>query len=300
MVSELAPRSSRLVPPKVALESTVIAHGLPRPQNLEAARLCERAVRASGAEPATVAVVAGRPVVGLDEEEIVELASRDGVAKVSLQNLGAVVARGAWGATTVAATIHLSARAGIRVFATGGIGGVHRGAERSFDVSADLTALATTPVIAVCAGAKSILDLPKTLETLETLGVPVVGYETDELPAFYARTSGLRLALRADSPGEVARIASAHWSLGLRSAILVVAPCPETAAIPSDEISRAIDSALDDASAAGVSGAALTPFLLARVTAATSGRSLVANLALLENNARLAGRIAVAVASCEL
>jgi pseudouridylate synthase len=281
---------------RVALESTVIAHGLPRPWNLENARACERAVRASGAEPATVAVVGGNARVGLAEAELVELASRDDVAKVSLQNLGAVAARGEWGATTVAATLHLSARAGVRVFATGGIGGVHRGAELSFDLSADLLALSRTPVVTVCAGAKSILDLPKTLEALETLGVPVVGYGTNELPAFYSRSSGLRLGIRADSPDDVAAIAAAHWSLGLSSAVLVTVPCPEEAAIPADEIERAIDDALRGAATDGVRGAALTPYLLSHVAAATAGRSLKANLALLENNARVAGGIAVALA----
>jgi pseudouridylate synthase len=277
---------------KVALESTVIAHGLPRPWNLDSARACELAVRESGAEPATVAIVAGSPKVGVTDEELVELASREDVAKVSLQNLGAVVARGEWGATTVSATLHLSARAGIRVFATGGIGGVHRGAELSFDLSADLLALSHTPVITVCAGAKSILDLPKTLEALETLGVPVVGYGTSELPAFYSCSSGLRLALRADSPEHVAAIASAHWALGLSSAVLVTVPCPEEAAIPAAEIEAAIDEALACAATDGIRGAALTPYLLSHVAAATSGRSLKANLALLENNARVAGRIA--------
>jgi pseudouridylate synthase len=279
---------------KVALESTVIAHGLPRPWNLDSARACESAVRESGAEPATVAIVAGTPRVGVTDEELVELASREDVAKVSLQNLGAVVARGEWGATTVSATLHLSARAGIRVFATGGIGGVHRGAELSFDLSADLLALSRTPVITVCAGAKSILDLPKTLEALETLGVPVVGYGTSELPAFYSRSSGLRLALRADLPEHVAAIASAHWALGLSSAVLVTVPCPEEAAIPAAEIEAAIDEALAGAATDGIRGAALTPYLLSHVAAATSGRSLKANLALLENNARVAGRIAAA------
>jgi pseudouridylate synthase len=279
---------------KVALESTVIAHGLPRPWNLDSARACERAVRESGAEPATVAIVAGTPRVGITDEELVELASREDVAKVSLQNLGAVAARGEWGATTVSATLHLSARAGIRVFATGGIGGVHRGAEMSFDLSADLLALSRTPVITVCAGAKSILDLPKTLETLETLGVPVVGYGTNELPAFYSRSSGLRVALRADSPEQVADLASAHWALGLSSAVLVTVPCPEEVAIPAAEIEAAIDEALLGAATDGIRGSALTPYLLSHVAAATSGRSLKANLALLENNARVAGRIASA------
>jgi pseudouridine-5'-phosphate glycosidase len=279
----------------VALESTVIAHGLPRPQNLEAALACERAVRESGARAATVAVVAGRPVVGLSEAELRELAARDDVAKVSLHNLGVVAARGQWGATTVASTLHLASRAGLRVFATGGIGGVHRGAERHFDVSSDLAALATTPMITVSAGAKSILDLPRTVEALETLGVPVVGFGTDELPAFYARTSGLPVTARADTPDEVARIASAHWALGRSSAVLVVVPCPEHAAIPADEIDGIVEAALEEAAAAGIAGARVTPFLLSRVAERTGGRSLAANLALLENNARVAGRVAVAL-----
>ena len=280
----------------VALESTVIAHGLPRPHNLESALACERAVRESGATPATVAVVAGRPAIGLSRDELHELATRDDVAKVSLRDLGTVVSRGRWGATTVAATLHLAERAGISVFATGGIGGIHRDVGRALDVSADLTALATKPVVTVCSGAKSILDLPRTVEALETLGVPVVGYGTDEFPAFYSTASGLPVSARADAPEEVAAIASAHWALRMRSAVLVAVPCPADAAIPAGEIARAIDEALDEAAAAGVSGAALTPFLLSRVAARTGGRALRANLALLENNARVAGRIAVALA----
>jgi pseudouridine-5'-phosphate glycosidase len=284
---------------RVALESTVIAHGLPRPRNLEAARACERAVRESGAEPATVAVVEGRPVVGLSDEQLVELASRDEVAKVSLQNMGVVAARRQWGATTVAATLHLAAREGVRVFATGGIGGVHRGAELSFDLSADLTALATTPLVTVSAGAKSILDLPRTLEALETLGVPVVGYGTDELPAFYSRSSGLGVTARADTPDEVARIAAAHWGSGVGTSVLVVVPCPAHAAIPAADMEGAIERALAEATAAGVAGARLTPFLLSRVAEATGGRALAANLALLENNARVAGHIAMALFTTE-
>jgi pseudouridine-5'-phosphate glycosidase len=282
---------------RVALESTVITHGLPRPTNLHAARACERAVRQSGAEPATVAIIGGVPTIGLTDDELEQLAWRDDVAKVSLQNMGVVVARGGWGATTVAATLHLAAGDGIRVFATGGIGGVHRGAETDFDVSADLAALAANPVVTVSAGAKSILDLPKTLEALETLGVPVVGYGTDELPAFYSRTSGLPVTARADSPEEVAAIATAHWALGSRTAVLVVVPCPEDAAIPAEEIAAVVDEAVAEARATGVHRARLTPFLLSRVAERTAGRSVTANLALLENNARVAGQIAVAYES---
>jgi pseudouridine-5'-phosphate glycosidase len=279
---------------RVALESTVIAHGLPRPVNLASARACEAAVRASGAEPATVALVDGSVRIGLTDAELESLATRLDVAKVSLQNLAAVCASGAWGATTVASTAHLAARHGILVFATGGIGGVHREAERTFDVSADLTALATTPLVTVCAGAKSILDLPRTLELLETLGVPVIGWQTDEFPGFYTRTTGLGVTVTAESEKDVARIASAHWALGCRSAVLVVVPCPVSAAIPGVEIDGYVAEALAAAAESGIRGAAVTPFLLARVADSSGGRALAANLALLENNARIAGRIAVA------
>ena len=280
---------------RVALESTVIAHGLPRPENLASALACEAAVRESGAEPATVAIVGGEVRVGVGGDELGELAARPDVAKVTLQNLGAVCAAGGWGATTVAATAHLAARDGIRVFATGGIGGVHRGAERTFDVSADLTALANTPIVTVCAGAKSILDLPRTLELLETLGVPVIGWRTDEFPGFYSQETGLGVTARAESEADVARVSSAHWALGCRSAVLVVVPCPEPQAIPREVIDDIVDLALAAAAKAGVCGAALTPFLLAHVATSTGGRALAANLALLEQNARIAGRIAVAM-----
>ncbi len=280
---------------RVALESTVIAHGLPRPENLSSARACEAAVRESGAEPATVAIVAGDVRIGLTQSELEALASRTDVAKVSLQNLGAVCASGAWGATTVATTAHLAARHGIHVFATGGIGGVHREADRTFDVSADLTTLATTPVVTVCAGAKSILDLPRTLELLETLGVPVIGWQTDEFPGFYSRDTGLGVTARAESEVDVVRIALAHWASGCRTSVLVVAPCPPSKAIARDEIDGAVNDALAAASETGVRGSAVTPFLLARVAASTGGRALAANLALLENNARIAGRIAVSL-----
>ncbi|MGH9798963.1 MAG: pseudouridine-5'-phosphate glycosidase, partial [Blastocatellia bacterium] len=225
-IIQSAIRNPQSAIPKVALESTVIAHGLPAPHNLETAQACETAVRESGAEPATIGIIAGQPIIGLTEEQIQQIASRDDVVKVNLANLGAVIAQQRWGATTVASSLHFAAMAGIKVFATGGIGGVHHGASDSFDISADLTALARYPVVTVCAGAKAILDLPKTLEVLETLGVPVVGYQTDELPAFYSRSSGLKLDLRADSPDEVAAIAASHWRLGFTTSILVVAPVP--------------------------------------------------------------------------
>lgn len=280
---------------RVALESTVIAHGLPRPANLESARACESAVRESGSEPATVAILDGTVRIGLSAAELEAFASRTDAAKVSLQNLGVACRPGQWGATTVAATAHLAARAGIRVFSTGGIGGVHRDAESSFDVSADLAALAITPIVTVCSGAKSILDLPRTLEMLETLGIPVIGWQTDEFPGFYTRATGLGVTATADSADDVAEIAAAHWSLGCRAAVLVVVPCPEAAALESVDVDAIIDEALAAASAAGIRGAAVTPFLLARVAERSGGRALAANLALLENNARIAGRIAMAM-----
>ncbi len=283
--------------PRVALESTVIAHGLPAPHNLETARACETEVRAVGALPATIGILAGRPVIGLSEVEVAELASRQDVAKVNLANLAHVIAAEKWGATTVAGTLHLAQAEGIRVFATGGIGGVHRGAGDSFDISADLQALARYPVVTVCAGAKAILDLPKTLEVLETLGVPVVGYQTSELPAFYSRTSGLPLDLRADSAAEIARLAATHWQLGFTTGVLVVNPVPQADEVPAAEIKDAIEEALLTAAAQGVSGKAVTPFLLARIAARTEGRALRANISLLRNNARLAGEIACALAA---
>ncbi|MFN7999582.1 MAG: pseudouridine-5'-phosphate glycosidase [Acidobacteriota bacterium] len=283
--------------PRVALESTVIAHGLPAPHNLETARACETEVRAAGALPATIGILAGRPVIGLSEAEVAELASRQDVAKVNLANLAHVIAAEKWGATTVAGTLHLAQAEGIRVFATGGIGGVHRGAGDSFDISADLQALARYPVVTVCAGAKAILDLPKTLEVLETLGVPVVGYQTSELPAFYSRTSGLPLDLRADSAAEIARLAATHWQLGFTTGVLVVNPVPQADEVPAAEIKDAIEEALLTAAAQGVSGKAVTPFLLARIAARTEGRALRANISLLRNNARLAGEIACALAA---
>lgn len=281
----------------VALESTVIAHGLPAPHNLETARACEAVVSASGAEPATIGIIAGQPIIGLTEDQIQAIATRTDVAKVNLANIGAVIAQQRWGATTVASTLHFAAMAGIKVFATGGIGGVHRGAGDSFDISADLNALARYPVVTVCAGAKAILDLPKTLEVLETLGVPVVGYQTDELPAFYSRSSGLKLDLRADSPEEVAAIATQHWQLGFSTSILVVAPIPAEDEVPAEQIKHEIEEALAAAAEQNISGKAVTPFLLSRIAVKTNGRTLPANIALLKNNARIAGLIAVAFAA---
>jgi pseudouridylate synthase len=287
----------------VALESTVIAHGLVAPYNLETARACEAAVSESGAVPATIGIIAGQPQIGLGADQIAEIAARNDIEKVNLSNLAAVVAEKRWGATTVAASLHLAQLAGIRVFATGGIGGAHRGASESFDVSADLYALARYPVITVCAGAKAILDLPKTLELLETMGVPVIGYRTDELPAFYSRRSGeigLRLDLRADDAGRVAEIARAHWRLGFSSALLVVVPVPIEDEVPADEISDAIARSLSLAAERGISGRAVTPFLLAQIAESTGGRALRANIALLRNNARVAGEIAATLSKLDL
>jgi pseudouridine-5'-phosphate glycosidase len=283
----------------VALESTVIAHGLPAPHNLETARDCESAVRQSGAEPATIGILAGFPAIGLTPEQVQSIASRDDVVKVNLSNLGACLAQKRWGATTVASSLHFSNMAGIKVFATGGIGGVHRGASESFDISADLNALARYPVITVCAGAKAILDLPKTMEVLETMGVPVVGYQTDELPAFYSRSSGLKLDLRADSADEVAAIAARHWQLGFSTSVLVVAPVPAEDEVPADELKNEIDEALAAAIEQDITGKAVTPFLLSRIAARTAGRALHANIALLKNNARIAGQIARALVNQE-
>ncbi|HMB29515.1 MAG TPA: pseudouridine-5'-phosphate glycosidase [Blastocatellia bacterium] len=283
----------------VALESTVIAHGLPSPQNVETARDCESEVQRSGALPATIGIVAGRAVVGLDDQQIQSIAKGPGVAKVNLANLAHVIAEQGWGATTVAASLHMANLAGIKVFATGGVGGVHRGASDSFDVSADLPALARYPVITVCAGAKAILDLPKTMEVLETLGVPVIGYQTDELPAFYSRSSGLKLDLRADGAQQIAKTVLTHWRMGFSTGALVVAPVPHEDEVPANEIKDVIDEALEAAAREGVAGRGVTPFLLSRIAAKTGGRALRANVALLKNNARVAGAIAVALAGEE-
>ncbi|HUW41855.1 MAG TPA: pseudouridine-5'-phosphate glycosidase [Rectinemataceae bacterium] len=284
--------------PVVALESTIISHGMPYPQNVETALRVEEAVRRAGAVPATVAVLGGRLRAGLEGAQI-EALGRAGlsVAKASRRDLPRLVAEGRDGATTVAATMIVAALAGIRVFATGGIGGVHRGAERSWDVSADLEELAATEVTVVCAGAKAILDLPMTLEYLETKGVPVVGYGTDELPAFYTSSSGLRLEERADSPEYVARLMKAKWGLGLGGGIVVANPVPERYSMEKSRIDAAIERALAAAAAEKVHGKEVTPFLLAKVKELTGGDSLEANIALVLNNAELAARIAAAFAA---
>lgn len=281
--------------PVVALESTVIAHGLPYPENAAVARAMEAAIRAEGATPATIAVLDGRIVVGLSESEIERLATAEGVLKASRRDLGVALARGGLAATTVAGTLACAALAGIRIFATGGIGGVHRGAARTFDISADLPELARAPVLTVCAGAKAILDLPLTLEYLETAGVPVVGFGTDELPAFYSRESGLRVPHRAESAAEVAAIAAAQWRSGLGGGVLVACPIPAEHALPRATVEAAIAEALARAEAEGIQGPALTPFLLARIGELTGGASIGANRALLLNNATWAARFAIAL-----
>jgi len=281
--------------PTVALESTVISHGLPYPANLETARRMERAVREAGAEPRTIAVLKGEVKVGLTWEELEYLARAKDVRKLSRRDLPIAVGLRQDGATTVAGTMYLAARAGIAVFATGGIGGVHRG--HPFDVSADLQELARTPVVVVCAGAKAILDLPATLEVLETMGVPVLGYETDEFPAFYSRRSGLPVDQQVKSPEEVAEVYLAQRALGLPTGMLVTVPVPEEAEVPREEVEPAIERAVAEADEKGIKGKALTPFLLARISDLTGERSLKANLALLENNARVAARIALAINS---
>ena len=279
--------------PLVALESTVISHGLPWPENLELAQRLQAIVRAGGATPATIALLQGQIKIGLTDDEILHLARAKGVWKISRRDYAVALAQKHDGATTVAGTMMAAHWTGLRVFATGGIGGVHRNAPT--DISADLPELARTPVMVVCAGAKAILDLPATLEWLETHGVPVIGYGTDEFPAFYSRESGLRLEARADSPAEVAAIARELWGLGLTSGVLVCVPCPAEAARPAAEMETAIALALDEAKAQGVQGKRVTPFLLSRVSELTHGESKTANLALLENNARVAAEIAVAL-----
>jgi pseudouridine-5'-phosphate glycosidase len=279
--------------PVVALESTVITHGLPHPQNLQLARDMERVIRENGATPATIAVLDGVIHVGLSETELDLLASLKNVRKISRRDFATTILKKESGGTTVAGTMFAAHRAGIHVFATGGIGGVHE--VETLDISADLPALADTPMIVVCAGAKAILDLPATLEYLETMSVPVVGYKTDEFPAFYSRRSRLPVSARLDTPEDIVRLAKAHWELGMKSAVLVCQPLPEQEEIPQEKLDGAIQQARREAGAQLIHGQALTPFLLSRLSELTGGESLRANLALLLNNARLAAQIAVAL-----
>jgi pseudouridylate synthase len=279
-------------PATVALESTIITHGMPYPENVATARAVEAEVRAAGAEPATIAVIAGKIRVGLTDDELEWLASAKDVLKLSRNDLPYAVACGLNGSTTVAATMICAHRAGIRVFATGGIGGVHRGASETFDISADLEELARTPVAVVCAGAKALLDLPKTLEYLETRGVPVIGYRTDEFPAFWSRSSGLAVLLRCDSPREIAAVLRAKWDLGLEGGAVICNPIDPADEIPAPEISTLIASAVDEAAARHISGKAVTPYILSRLLDLTAGRTLRSNIALVRGNARLAAQIA--------
>ncbi|MDJ1008081.1 MAG: pseudouridine-5'-phosphate glycosidase [Paracoccaceae bacterium] len=278
--------------PVVALESTIITHGMPAPENIETALACEADIRAEAAVPATVAVIDGVLRVGLEADELRGFASRPGLAKLSRADIAVAMATGASGATTVAATMIAARAAGIGVFATGGIGGVHRGAETSFDVSADLTELAHTPVTVVAAGPKAILDIPKTLERLETLGVPVIAVGQDEVPAFWSRSSGLRAPLRIDDPARIATAHAMRSALGLPGGQLVVNPVPAAKEIPAEALMPMIDRAIAEARAEGVAAKAVTPFLLDRIYEMTGGASLRTNIALVRNNARLAARIA--------
>jgi len=281
--------------PVVALESTIITHGMPFPQNVETARAVEAVVRAEGAEPATIAVLDGALHAGLEPEALDRLGRATDVMKLSRADFAYALAAGRTGSTTVAATMIAARMAGVDVFATGGIGGVHRGAEGSFDISADLTELARTDVIVVCAGAKAILDLPKTLEVLETNGVPVIAYRTDRLPAFWSRDSGLAAPLRMDTALAIANHARARRACWLSGGTLVANPVPLLAEIPAAEIDGFIVRALADAEEQGITGKAVTPFLLGRMFDLTEGRSLTANIALVKNNARLAAEIAKAL-----
>ena len=282
--------------PVLALESTIISHGMPYPQNLETARLCEAEARKHGVEPATVAIIHGKLCAGLTDEELEYLAKAGPkVAKASRRDLPILAARGADGATTVAATMIVAAMAGIRVFATGGIGGVHRGAEVTMDISADLEELARTPVAVVCAGAKSILDLGLTLEYLETKGVPVLGYRTETLPAFYTDESDFKVDYRMDSPEEIAAAVTAQRDMGYPGGMLITNPIPHQYAMPKDVIDAAINQALAEAKEQGVKGKATTPFLLARVCELTGGESLKSNIKLVLNNVALGAQIAAAL-----
>jgi pseudouridine-5'-phosphate glycosidase len=290
-------RAMNISLPIVALESTVLTHGLPRPQNLQLAHDMERVIRDQGATPATVGFLDGYLHIGMSEAELDRLANTDEAYKVGPRDFARVITEEACGGTTVAGTMFACKQANIKVFATGGIGGVHR--ENHLDVSADLQALATIPMIVVCAGAKAILDLPATLEYLETMSVPVVGYDTDEFPAFYSRESKLDVSVNLDNPQDVVEFARAHWHAGLQSAVLVANPVPVTDAMPRSDMEPIIEEASRDARAKKIHGKDLTPFLLARINELTKGKSMQANLALLLSNARLAAQIAKAFRAVE-
>lgn len=282
--------------PVVALESTIISHGMPWPQNVETARAVEQAVRDAGAVPATIALIDGKVAIGLDSAQLERFGQSPDVIKVSRRDLPRVLQARADGATTVAATMWCAHQAGIRVFATGGIGGVHRGVSASWDISADLEELAQTPVAVVCAGAKSILDIGKTLQYLETRGVPVYGVRCDDFPAFYTSTSGYPVDARFDEPRELAAVLLMQWSLGFRSGALIGNPIPQALALPPDRVDAAVDAALTACDVAGVSGPAVTPFLLRHVADSTGGDSLASNIALINHNASVAAELAVSMA----
>lgn len=289
---KISPRVSKALTlglPVVALESTVITHGLPYPENINLARDMENEIEQLGVTPATIAVLDGVIQVGLNPVQLDRLATETGLTKISSRDYAGVISQKRSGGTTVAGTLVVANEVGIDVFATGGIGGVHR--LPRFDISADLVQLARSHVVVICAGAKAILDLPGTLEFLETYRIPVVGYQTNEFPAFYSKSSGFQVSIRANSPGEIASIAKIHWGLGLESAILVTVPPPDDVALPREKVQKAIDQALDDAERKGIRGQEMTPFLLKRVTELSGGTSLRANLGLLCNNARIAALI---------
>jgi pseudouridine-5'-phosphate glycosidase len=288
--SEAVGQARSLGLPIVALESTVITHGLPQGENIKLARAMEATVMENGATPATVAVIDGQIRLGLSSEELDALASHAHPRKISTRDFGITLAQGLTGGTTVAATAYVAHKQGLRLFATGGIGGVHR--QAPFDVSADLSQLAKTPILVVCAGMKAILDLPATMEYLETAGVPVIGFQSDELPAFYSRQSGIPLNQRADTVHEAARIAYAHWSLGFRQGVILAVPVPEADAIPRYEMEAWIEAALAEAKQEGIHGNAVTPYLLDKVSQLSQGRSMQSNIALLLNNARVASQVA--------
>lgn len=283
--------------PVLALESTIISHGMPYPDNVTMAREVEALIRAEGVVPATIAVLDGVPRIGLTDGDLEMLGEAgESVTKASVRDLAYVVAKGVHGATTVAATMRLASLAGIQVFATGGLGGVHRGAERSMDLSADLTELSRTPVAVISAGVKSILDIGLTLEAMETLSIPVIGYQTDEFPSFYSRSSGYAVPMRADSPQELAAIMATQWELGITAGFDIANPIPAADEIPAEQISGIITQALADMAARGITGKDTTPFLLGRVVELTGGASLTANIALVKNNALLGARLATAYA----
>lgn len=284
--------------PVVALESTIISHGMPYPQNVETARETERIIREYGAVPATIAIIKGRIKIGLDDEQLEYFGKASGIAKVSRRDMAYIVSQEVDGATTVAATMICAELAGIHVFVTGGIGGVHRGAENTFDISADLTELSKTNVAVICAGAKSILDIGLTLEYLETLGVPVIGFGTDEFPAFYTRKSGYKTNISLNSEKEIAKMLKAKWELGLEGGVVIGNPIPEAYSMDEDYITKNIDVAILEAEKLGIKGKDVTPFLLDKIKTATEGKSLESNIQLVYNNARVGAKIAVDLAGC--